>query len=492
VTSSVGRLGHVAAVGAAAVGVSQAIKVGTQVLSVAILARLLTPADFGTVALITPVTALVSMFQDLGMQQAIVQRQEVSQEHLTRAFWFTVLLGLICAGIMAAAAPGVAAFFSDHRLIILTIATTPSLLFAAMGSVPTAILNRGMRFKMLAMVDVASALTTFVAAIVSAWLGAQYWSLVIGTLVGSIVTLFGVWWTSEWKPGRPSLQLPDRGMLGFGANLTGFSLMSFLARNLDKVLIGRFVGSIALGYYDRAYKLLLFPMANVNAPLARIAIPLLSRIQGDKPRLRDAFLRIASQVGLITIPGMAALVATSEQTVNLVFGSTWHPIVPIFAWLGLAGLVQPITFAVGWLLIAQGRTATMFKWGLYSSATAVISFVIGLHWGAVGVACVYALSDYAVRLPMLYFMVQRVGPVTALDLVRLQAPLLVAAGLTALISNKVLRERYGVDGMYLIAATILLSYGLAAAIMASLPRSRAVLQETFSLFRQLGRKVRSA
>ena len=170
-------------------------------------------------------------------------------------------------------------------------------------------------------------------------------------------------------------------MLRFGANLVGFGLVNFLARNLDNVLIGCFSGAAALGYYDRAYKLLLLPLYNVNAPLSRVTVPLLSRIESDKPRLRNAFLKITSQVGLVTIPGMAALVATSGETVEILFGPGWQPVAPIFAWLGLAGLVQPITWAVTWLLVAQGRTATMFRWGAYASSTAILSFAVGLRWG---------------------------------------------------------------------------------------------------------------
>lgn len=492
VNQGAGQLGRTAAHGAAAIAVSQGVKLGTQILSVAILARLLTPTDFGLVASIAPLTAFVVLFQDLGLQQAIIQRREIGQEQLSPAFWFTVLLGLVCAGILAAAAPGVAAFFRDGRLVALTLATTPSLLLASIGSVPTALLNRGMRFRMLSLIDIAASLAVFVAAIAGAWLGARYWALIIGTLAGNIVTLVGVWRAARWWPGRPSPRLPERSMLRFGANLTGFTFMNFLARNLSHVLIGRFAGAAALGYYDRAYKLLLFPLYNVNVPIARIAVPLLSRIEADKPRLRDAYLRITAQVALVTIPGMAALVATSGETVDLLFGPGWHEVVPIFAWLGLTGLLQPITWSVSWLLVAQARTATLFWWGLYSSATAILSFVIGLRWGAVGVACAYAVTDYVLRLPVLYFTVERVGPVTALDLAGLQGPLLAAAAATALVSGRLLRQDHGLNGVSLIAATIVISYGFAIALLALLPRSRAALRETVSLFRHFGQRARSA
>jgi O-antigen/teichoic acid export membrane protein len=488
-TRNEGHLGQAAVRGAAAAGVSQVIRIGTQILSVVILARLLTPADFGMVASIAPLTAFVVLFQDLGLQQAIVQRRDVSQEQLSAAFWLTVLLGLACAMILFACAPAVAVFFHDRRLVGLTMATAPSLVAASLGSIPTALLNRGLAFRALALLDAAMALSVFVTAIVSAWLGAQYWALIIGTLAGNLVYLVGVWRAARWRPARPTLRLPDRHMLGFGANLTGFTFVSFLARNLDNVLIGHFAGSVALGYYDRAYKLLLFPLANVNAPITRITVPLLSRMAGDKPRLREAYLRIISQVTLLTVPGMAALIATADETVNLLFGPGWHDVVPIFTWLGVAGLLQPVIYSANWLMIAQARTATMFRWGMYASTTAIASFLVGLHWGAVGVACAFTVTDYVLRMPVLCVTVHCVGPVTALDLVRLQGPLLAAAGATVLVTNTLLRPHVSISGVYLIAAAVVISYAMAAAMMGLVPRSRAALQETLSLLLQARRKI---
>lgn len=473
-------LGRTGLRGTVVVSVSQAVKLGTQTLSVAILARLLTPADFGVVAAVAPVTALVILFQDFGLQQAIVQRREISQDQLSPSFWFTLLLGVGCGGALVMIAPAVAAFYGDGRLLALTMATAPSIIVASAGSIPIALLNRQLRFGTLAVIETISALTTFGVAIAAASLGARYWALIVATLAGNVVIFAGAWYSAGWWPSRPALQLPETGMLRFGGNLVGFGVVNFLARNLDNVLIGWFSGAAALGYYDRAYKLLLLPLYNVNAPLSRVTVPLLSRIEGDKPRLRNAFLKITSQIGLVTIPGMAALVATSRETVEILFGPGWQPVAPIFAWLGLAGLVQPITWAVTWLLVAQGRTATLFRWGAYASSTAILSFAVGLRWGPVGVACAYAVSEYVLRLPILYFTVERVGPVTALDLIGLQGPLLAAAGITVLITDEFLRAS-GLSGIYLIAVTVAISYGLATGFLMLIPRNRAAIQETLSL-----------
>ena len=466
--------------GAVVIAAAQVIKLGTQTLSVVVLARLLTPADFGVVASVAPVTGLVLLFQDFGLQQAIIQRRDITQAQLSPAFWFTVALGCGCGALLALLAPAVAAFYGDARLLSVTAATAPSLLLASAGSVPMALLNRALRFRALAAVETVAAVTVFAVTVAASAAGARYWALVLGTLAGNTVLTGGAWYAAGWRPDRPRRQLPDSTMLRFGGNLVGFGLMNFAARNLDNVLIGCFSGATALGYYDRAYKLLLFPLLNVNAPLARVAIPLLSRIESDKPRLRNAFLNITSQIGLLTIPGMAALVATSRETVEILFGNGWQPVAPIFAWLGLAGFVQPITWAVSWLLTAQGRTASLFRWGAYASTTAVLSFAVGLRWGPVGVAAAYAISEYALRLPILYWTVARVGPVTARDLFGLQAPLLAAASLTIVVSAEWLRAA-GLSPAVLIAATVSLSYALAAGLHALVPRNRAAMRETFSL-----------
>ena len=128
--------------------------------------------------------------------------------------------------------------------------------------------------------------------------------------------------------------------MSFGANLTGFNLVNFFARNLDNILIGKYSGAVELGFYDRAYKLLLFPIQNIITPLSRVMIPLLSRIQDDKPRFRDLYLQTLWVLAFVTIPGVAALICTSEQVVAILFGAKWQAVAPIFVWLGLAGLVQ--------------------------------------------------------------------------------------------------------------------------------------------------------
>src|SRR3569833_2302972 len=239
--------------GGMVIGSAQLIRIAVQFASVVILSRLLTPQDFGLVACVAPVIAFVSMFQELGYGQAIVQRREISQQQISSVFWTTAALGVACTLLAILASPAVAWFFHDSRLVLLTMAASFSLILGSLAAVPSGLLNRRLQFRGLAFTDALAAFSGLAAAIIAALLGARYWSLVISALVTSVVTLLGYWTYARWKPGGPAVRFVDRKIGTFGANLTGFTFVSYFARNLDNVLIGRKLGAIALGYYDRAF-----------------------------------------------------------------------------------------------------------------------------------------------------------------------------------------------------------------------------------------------
>jgi O-antigen/teichoic acid export membrane protein len=468
------------------IGSAQLIRIGLQFVSVVALSRLLTPQDFGLVACVYPVISFVSLFQDLGYGQAIVQRREISQEQISSIFWITVALGLASALFAAIFSPAVAWFFHDSRLVLLTISASVSLLFGSLAAVPNGLLNRRLNYRGLAVSDAVAAASALTCAIVSALLGARYWSLIIASVAGTFLTAVGYWSFARWKPDGLSTKLVDKEIGIFGANLTGFTFVSYFSRNLDNVLIGRRLGTVALGYYDRAFKLLSFPIQHLNAPLYSVMTPLLSRVQDDKPRFRAMFLRGAGQLTLFIVPVMAALVSVSHDFVILAFGARWELVAPIFFYLGIVGMVQPLTNATGWILIAQGRTDVMFRLGIITSLITVGSFFVGLHFGgAVGLAAAYAVAESLLKAPIQYAVLHRVGPVTAGDLCRLQLPLLLAAAVTLTVVNYVFRGYLGMHGVPLIASALAFSCVSAILVTAIRPRGMAILLESRMLFHRL-------
>lgn len=477
-TAEAQQLGRIALRGGALTAAAQAIKIGIQFVSVVVLARMLAPEDFGLVASVGPIIAFVGLFQNLGLQQAVIQRPEISRQQLNQVFWISALAGLICTIVIAALSPAVSAFYADGRMTGITLAAATPLLLGSLAALPLALMNRNLQFGQLAINDVATALAGLGAAIAAAYVGLGYWSLVIGPAAGAVVTLAGAWLATRWKPGRPSIKV-EREILSFGANLTGFNLVNFFSRNLDNILIGKFSGPVELGYYDRAYKLLLFPLQNINQPLSRLMVPLLSRIQDDKPRFRELYLRTNWLLAFITVPGIAALTIAAEPVVSILFGEHWLGVAPIFAWLGIAGLMQPVSSTTGWIFICQGKTGTMFRWGVYSALTTVLSFAAGLKWGAVGVAAAYAISGYALRLPVLAVMIGRAGPVTALDFLMVQGLLIIAAAVTWLAYDHLPAALIAQSNIVAAITAAALSYAVALAFMVAVPQSRRALVATW-------------
>lgn len=473
-SESAGQFARTALRGGLVTGAAQAVKVAVQFLSVIVMARLLVPEDFGLVASVSPIVAFVGLFQNLGLQQAVIQRKEITQRQLNQVFWVTVLVGVVSTLAILALSPAVAAFYGDGRMVLITIAAGLPLLLGSVSALPLSLMNRNLQFGRLALNDILMALTSFLSAAAAAYAGFGYWSLLIGSAASTLVSMLAAWNAVRWKPDRPAWRL-DGDILSFGANLTGFNLVNFFARNLDNILIGRFSGPVELGYYDRGYKLLLFPLQNINQPLTRVMVPLLSRIQDDKARFRDIYLRTNWMLAAITIPGIAALVCSSHQVIALLFGERWLPVAPIFFWLGLAGIVQPVSSTTGWIFVCQGRTRTMFRWGIYSAGTTVLSFFAGLHWGAAGVAAAYAISGYVLRVPVLAVLVQRVGPVSALDFLSIQGLFAVAALLSWFVYHALPAALTENGDIAAIAVAAVVSYAIAGALMLAVPRSRRTL-----------------
>ncbi|TGQ45503.1 MULTISPECIES: lipopolysaccharide biosynthesis protein [unclassified Mesorhizobium] len=471
------QFGRVALRGGLVTAGSQGFKMVIQFISVIILARLLVPEDFGLVASVGPIVAFVGLLQNLGLQQALVQRKDISDRQLNQVFWVSALVGLGSSVVVAALAPAIAAFYGDQRMLGITLASALPLLLGSIAAVPLALMNRHLQFGQLALNDVVTAAAGLLAAAIAAWAGMGYWSLVLGPAVAAVVALAAAWLVVRWTPSRPDLKV-DGDILSFGANLTGFNLVNFFSRNLDNILIGKYSGAIELGYYDRAYKLLLFPLQNITQPLTRVMVPLLSRIHEDKARFRDLYVRTNWMLAAVTMPGIAALTLTSDQVVALLFGPRWTAVAPIFAWLGIASLTQSVSSTTGWIFICQGKTKTMFQWGIYSSLTTVAAFIVGLHWGAVGVAAAYAISGYVLRVPVLAVLVHRVGPVTAGDFLIMQGLFIVSSLLAWLAYLGLPASLTGQSDLLAVALALCLNYGLALVLMLILPQSRRMLSAT--------------
>jgi O-antigen/teichoic acid export membrane protein len=394
-----------------------------QMASTVVLARLLAPADYGIVGMVTVVIGFGYLFKDLGLSLATVQKTDINHGQISNLFWINVIISVCLALVIAVIAPLIALFYDEPRLRLITIALSVSFVFEGLKVQHNAIMQRRMQFTALSSIQIISMLTGTAIGITAALSGAGYWSLVAMQLTTALTSMMCVWFFCEWRPGRPVKGSGVKGMLVFGANLTGFSVLNFFARNLDNVLIGKYCGAAALGLYSKAYGLMMLPLSQINAPISAVAIPALSRLHDDPDEYRKYYLRAISLIAFVTMPAMVFLAVMSKQVILLVLGPKWVEAARIFSFLAVAGLGQPMANSTGWLFISQGRTRDMLRWGIVGSSVTVLAFLLGLHWGPVGVAACYAAVNCAV-IPLLFWFVGRKGPVSDWDVLRTVLPFL--------------------------------------------------------------------
>ncbi len=470
-------------------GLSQAVKVILQFVSVVVLSRLLLPAQFGLLAMAGPVVAFALLFQDLGLTQAIVQKPNIEHNEVSSLFFLSFGMSVALAVVLALASPAVGWFYGQPEVALLTAAMGVNIVLGGAGSIQYALLNRRLKFGTLAVIDVASAVTGLVASIALAMRFHNFWALYWGSVIGGVVPVVAYWSVTGWRPSWPRRNSGVGHALNFGLNVTGFNLANFFARNLDNVLIGRYWGERPLGLYDRAYKLLLFPLQQINNPLAKVMLPVLSQMNVDPERYKYAFMRALSQVLLITLPGIAFLVGTSKTIIPLLLGRQWADAAPIFAALGMASFLQVLNNPSGWLFMSQGRTREYMYWGLFGSATSIISFVIGLRYGPIGVAICYAASEY-VRTPILWWYVGRSGPVQASHIIRQSLPHYVAA-IASLAAVVLLQPNLPQAKFLLLGSSLAISYVVSLMAIIAFRRGRDTLAESTTLIKQALRRMQS-
>jgi PST family polysaccharide transporter len=475
--------------GAIATAAAQVIKLAVQFGSVILLSRLLTPNDFGVFAMVAPVYGLVLMFQDLGLSQATIQRPQITHGQLTNLFWINLALSFGLAIALALLSPLIGYFYQEPQAGALALGFAAVLILSGLSAQHLALINRQMRFGYLAVLDAGSYLAGFAAALAIALFVPTVWALFAAPVVTSLMAVVGAWIGIDWRPTLPQRRESVRDFVGFGGGLTGFNLFNFVARNGDKVLIGRVWGDLSLGLYDRAYRLLLFPLQQVNYPLSRVMVPALSRLQEEPDRYRHAYLRTLQQILLLTVPGVVFLIVTADRLVPMLLGSQWAEAAPIFRWLGVSALVQPMNSTMGWLFVSQGRTGEFMRWGAFSAATCMAAFVAGLPWGAVGVAAAYSLTEIFLRLPALWWYVTRRGSVRPRDLFETALPFLFGGGTAYLVAWLMFNQIASNAGSLILLPTVAgVSYGLMFLSLMIVPSGRRILGETYQLTAEILRR----
>lgn len=414
------------------VAVGQGLSQGASVVVTLTLARLLTPEVFGLMTMAGVITALGYLFSTLGAGPAIVQKREVSDPLLKSLTTLGLGMGFALTVGLALLSRVVAAFYGEPRVAWVVAALGCTFALASFGIVPEALLQRELRFSRLVSIDLAVLGVSATCSIGLAWAGFGVWALVGANLASAAVRSALLVLSSPWRLSLGFDWQALRGEIGFGASVMAFNVTQYLSRNSDRVIIGRRLGAVDLGYYDYAYRFYMYPLDAITGVLLKVMFPTLSRMQGDVAQLGRTFLRANGAIALLTFPMMAGLAAVADPFVRVVLGETWAPIIPLVLVLAPVGLLQSIASTPGQLFLARGRSALRTWWSVIYAVVFVGAFLVGVHWGILGVAVAYGI----VMVPILviaFWLALRLVSLRLIDLWRVLRSTMLAAALMALL-----------------------------------------------------------
>jgi O-antigen/teichoic acid export membrane protein len=371
---------------------AQAASFVLRLASVMILARLLTPRDFGLVGMVTALTGVLGLFRDFGLSSAAIQRAKVTEEQISTLFWINMLVGGILAVLTSFMAPAVSAFYHEPRLWGVTAALGAGFLLNAAGVQHGALLQRQMRFTTVAAIDTLGLVLSIAVGIGMALRGYGYWALVGMTLTAPLVSTVCVWIATRWIPGISRNWDGIRSMMRFGGTITLNSLVVYVGYNLEKVLLGRFWGADVVGIYGRAYQLTNIPTENLNSSIGGVAFSALSRVQDDPQRLKSYFLKGYSLVLALTLPITLVCTLFANDAILVLLGQKWREAIPIFRLLAPTILIFALINPFSWLLFSIGLVGRSLKIALVIAPLVITATIIGLPYGPKGVALAYSTA----------------------------------------------------------------------------------------------------
>ena len=383
---------------------------GVQILlsfgSVAVLARTLTPEDFGVFAMVLPITILVNTCINHALQTSVIHRSDLDHEQASGMFWLTARVNAVIAAAMALAGPLLARFYGDSRVAGLAAAWAAVLWLASLSAIHEALLKRQMRFGMVMGIGVASALAGVVGAIAAALAGAGYWALFVQVGVMDLFRLAALWIACRWRPASPTHAAKTdcseglREMRQYWLHLTGFRALSWLGDYPDRMLAGWAGGAGTLGLYDGGRRWAWYPFTELYLSLSDVAVASFSRVGRDADQYRRFVSRGLLPVLAVSLPAIAFIFVEARSAVLVLLGGQWLGAVPFVRLMTVAAFVGSLSRLMQWIYLSLGETRRQLRWAMRVQTPVMLAaVVIGARWGALGVAGGFTAGTCVLTLP---------------------------------------------------------------------------------------------
>lgn len=377
-------------------------QVGSQVirfLVVLLLARLLSPSDFGLVAMALVVIGFAELFKDLGTVPALVGVRQLTSALVDSVFVLNALIGLGSFAVIYSVAPAIARMYAQPELALIIRVMALTLIISSVGLAKRALLQRDLRFGQLAAIDLVAGLIQGLVAVVLATAGFAVWSLVVASIGSAAATTVGLWFSSSWRPRLVFQWQYVKSIAHFSVSMTGSQIFSYLISQADKLLIGVFLGDVALGLYSVAQRLMETAIGFVTAPVMKVLYPAFASIQNDNKQIAALYTRACGTIALITLPLLTGLALLAAPFVMVVLGTKWAAVIPIMIILAFPTIIQCLAVTVGAIYMVKAKAHWLLYWQIAAGALTACSYLIGLRWGIIGVGIAYATAILFLAYP---------------------------------------------------------------------------------------------
>lgn len=360
---------------------SMVIVTVTQLLQLVILARFLSPSEFGLMAIMMVVIGFSQAFMDMGISNAIIHRQKITHEQLSSLYWLNIFSGLILFVVVFLISPFIAKFYEEPQLLEPLMWLSSVFIIVAIGNQYRILCQKELQFNLMAKIEIASAILSLLVAVALAIQGFGVYALVAGMLTQALVSSVLFLIVGLKQHHRPAFLYQHKeleGFYSFGLYQMGERSINYISAHIDKLLIGKFVGMEATGFYNMAWQLIIFPLAKINPVINKVAFPVYAKVQGDSAALNRYYSLTVRALSLVTVPILAFLSIYSSEIVQIVFGDGWETTATLVAILGVIGILKALGNPGGAILLALGYANVGFWWNLFWAFIITISLYIAL------------------------------------------------------------------------------------------------------------------
>jgi PST family polysaccharide transporter len=382
---------------------SQGVVFAVQMIATIVLARLLAPADFGVVTMVTTFSLLLMSFGQNGYTEAVIQRSEIDHFLASNLFWINLGVGFVLAAGFAAAGSLMARFYHDPRVTHVAVGISLTIFICGTSVVHLALLKRALRFSVTSANDILSGVISVAVTILLAWIGRGYWALVAGAVTRVLIQSIGAWYLCRWIPSFPRRATGTASVVRFALNVYGRFTLNYSARNTDNLLVGWRFGSSSLGFYKKAYDLFCLPANQLLTPVLEVALSALSRLERESEQYRRYFLNGLSILAFVGMGVGGALTLGGQDLIRFLLGPGWEMSGRIFTFFGPGIGIMLIYNTSGLIHLSSGRADRWLRWVIVEFTVTFLLFLVGLRWGPVGIAMAWTASFWILTLPAFWY-----------------------------------------------------------------------------------------